>query len=105
MKDTVKRDLKATIKWLDANKFRIFQKGIKFMCTVRYDDESAQSVGMGESNDMMLLILEQIYNMEQIAQGVTTEQFAESIKQNYIMYKEHRDRMDNSGAVMRIDKE
>lgn len=103
--NTLKRDLKATFKWLDANKFRLYQMGIHFMCTVNYGDGDTQTVGMATGGEMSVLILEQIYNMEKGAVGVTTEQFIDSVRENYLRYKKARDRDDNYGTVTRYDPE
>lgn len=100
--NSIKRDFKKTMAWLDGKKFAIYQKGIRFFIAAIYDDNDTQCVGMGTGGEMCELILEQLYNLQLAAVGTTTEKFAESIKEQYIRYKEMRDKDDNFGMAIQI---
>lgn len=88
----IKQEFNATVKWLDSNKYRIFNEGnIRFILSAQYPNGDTVCAGMGEGEYMCMCALEQIYNLYLSAQGKTTlEKFADSVRDQFLRYAEMR---------------
>ena len=96
----IKQEFNATIKWLDSNKYRIFQEGnIRFILAAQYPNGDTACVGMGEGEYMCMCALEQIYNLYLGAQGTTLDKFADSVKEQFLRYAAMREKGSTEGAV------
>lgn len=99
----VKQKFKEVVKWLDTTKFLILNKNIAFSMAIKYSNGDYQCIGIGDGSDMSELILEQIYNLHKSAtREISSEDFVKSVCDNYVKYKEYRDKFDNIGSVQTI---
>lgn len=97
----IKQEFNATVKWLDANKYRIFQEAdIRFILSAQYPNGDTANVGMGEWGYMTMCALEQIYNLYIAAKDKTTlDKFADSVREQFLKYAKMREKGSTEGSV------
>lgn len=97
----IKQEFNATVKWLDSNKYRIFNEGnIRFILSAQYPNGDTVCAGMGEGEYMCMCALEQTYNLFLSTQGkVPLEKFADSVRERFIAYAAMREKGSADGTV------
>lgn len=73
---------------LDRIKWNINKEGCSFHLTVLEKDGTHRNVAIGSGEDMSVMILIQLRDLFDLAakQGVTAEDFADSVKESFLRY-------------------
>lgn len=93
-KNNVRREFKQVYHWLDANKFRIFKKGITFKLNVvdLREGRDITSTGIGSTEDMTVLMYEMMHDLFKMCEksGQSAESFAAEVAVKFCKYIEWR---------------
>lgn len=102
--NNIRREFKEVVKWLDSNKFLIYNKGIVFKLNATdAKNDDFYNVGMGSVEDMVGIMYEQMYDIFRLANsnGQTLESFAAEVASKFTAYAKWRDEnVDTEGSYM-----
>ena len=92
-----KKELRATFKKLETEKYSLFQQGFCFDFIVKDNkNKTIIHTGVGLSTDVAEMILAGLCDLYKGTEGATLEEFAESVKESLIeFYKDYGNKKEN----------